>query len=63
MESILDGLIAALNAGAAISAAMKEAFEKASVIVVESVRDHPVFTAAVVTVVVVGVQCFLSRGL
>jgi hypothetical protein len=38
---------------------MKEAFEKASAIVAEPVRDHTVFTAAVVTVVVVGVPVLL----
>jgi hypothetical protein len=58
-QRILDGLVAALNAGAAMGAAMKEAYDKASAIASDFAEAHPVLTAALVTVVAIGILVIL----
>ena len=58
-KRILDGLIAALNSGASMARAMKEAFEKASAIASKFVEEHPVLTVAVTVVIAIGILVFL----
>ena len=58
-KRILDGLVAALNSGAAMGGAMKEAFDKASAIASDFVHAHPVLTAVLVTVVAIGILVIL----
>lgn len=54
-QRILDGLVSALHSGRVTGAAMKEACDKASAAAVEFVREHPVFTEVVVTIVAIGI--------
>ena len=58
-KRILNHLIAALNSGRAMGAAMKDAFDRASAAADKFVREHPVFAAAIVTVVAVGILVLL----
>jgi hypothetical protein len=59
-KRILDGLVDALNSGAAMGGAMKEAFDKATAIASELVREHPVYSAAIATVVAIGILALLA---
>src|SRR5947209_8175449 len=52
---ILDGLVVALNSGATMGGAMKEAFNRATAAASEFVHEHPVLTAAMATVVAIGI--------
>ena len=52
---LLDGLVNALNAGAAMGAAMKEAFDKASMEADKFVHEHPVLAAAITTIIAIGI--------
>jgi hypothetical protein len=59
-KRILDGIVAALNASATMGGAMKEAFDKASAKVEEFVKEHPILTAVMVTVVAMGILALLA---
>lgn len=52
---LLDGLVNALNAGVAMGAAMKEAFDKASAEAEKLVHEHPVLTAVIATIIAIGI--------
>jgi hypothetical protein len=52
---ILDGLVNALNAGAAMGGPMKEAFDKASAEAKKFVEEHPILTAVIVTLIAIGI--------
>ncbi|KAL2068261.1 hypothetical protein VTL71DRAFT_16359 [Oculimacula yallundae] len=54
-QHLLDGLIHALNSGKVMGSTMKEAFDRASVVVEEFVKEHPVLTAVAVTLVAIGI--------
>ena len=58
-KCILDRLVNALNAGAAMGEAMKKSFDRASEEADKFVRQHPVFAAAIVTIVAIGVLVLL----
>lgn len=58
-KRILDGLVDALNSSKAMGGAVKEAFDKASAVASEFVHEHPVFVAAVATVVAIGILVIL----
>lgn len=59
-KKILDGLVAALESGAVMGGAMKDAFDRASEGAEKFVHKHPVFTAVVVTVVAIGILALLA---
>ena len=59
-KHILDGLVAALNSGAVMGVAMKEAFDRASAVASDFVQAHPVLTAAMVTVIAIGILAILT---
>jgi hypothetical protein len=59
-KRILDGLVASLNSGAAMGGAMKEAFDKAFAIGSDFVHEHPTLTAAMATVVAIGILVILA---
>jgi hypothetical protein len=52
---LLDGLVNALNTGAAMGTAMKEAFDKVSMEANKFVHEHPVLTAAITTIIAIGI--------
>ncbi|KAI9835451.1 MAG: hypothetical protein M1819_002369 [Sarea resinae] len=54
-KRILAGLELALNEGAAMGGAMKEAFDKATAVADGFVREHPILVGAVVTLVAIGI--------
>jgi hypothetical protein len=58
-QRILDGIVAALDAGKAMGGAMKEAFDKAYEVASKFVEEHPVLTAAIVTIIAIGVLVVL----
>lgn len=58
-QRILDKLVEALKKGAQMGRVMKKAFNKASEKAEEFVKDHPVFTAVLVTVVAIGILVLL----
>ena len=58
-KRILDGLVDALNSGAPMAMAMKEAFDKASAIASKFVKEHPVLAAAIATVIAIGILVYL----
>ncbi|KAF7504778.1 hypothetical protein GJ744_001711 [Endocarpon pusillum] len=59
-KRVLDGLVAVVKSGAAMSGAMKEASDKASAAASDFVHQHPVFTAAVAVVVAIGILVLLA---
>ncbi|KIX94422.1 uncharacterized protein Z520_09808 [Fonsecaea multimorphosa CBS 102226] len=59
-KRVLDGLIAALQAGKAMGGAIQEAYDKAYAIGRDFVREHPVLTAAILTVVAIGILVYLA---
>lgn len=59
-KRVLDGLVAAVESGAAMGGAMKEAFDKATAAASDFVHEHPVFTAAVAVVVAIGILVLLA---
>jgi len=59
-KRILDALVAALKAGKAMGGPMKEAFDKASEEAERFVKEHPVLTAVLVTVVALGILAILT---
>ena len=59
-KRVLDGVVAAVKAGAAMGGAMKEAFDKATAAASDFVHEHPVFTAAVAVVVAIGILVLLA---
>lgn len=58
-QRLLDGLIHALNSSAQMSGAMKDAFDKSSAAAEMYVKEHPVLTKVVVTVVAIGILAIL----
>jgi hypothetical protein len=59
-KRILDGLVASLISGAAMGGAMKEAYDKALAIGSVFAHEHPVLTAAIATVVAIGILVILA---
>ncbi len=59
-KRVLDGLVAAVQSGAAMGGAMKEAFDTATAAASAFVHEHPVFTAAVAVVVAIGILVLLA---
>lgn len=57
---VLDGLVKFLKSGAAMGAAIKEAFDKASAAAEDFVQRHPVYAAAIVVVVAIGILVLLA---
>lgn len=56
---ILDGIVSALNSGKALVGAMKETYDKVRVIAEEFVREHPVLTEVIITVIAIGILAVL----
>jgi hypothetical protein len=52
---VLDGLVNALNSGAVMGGAMKEAFDKVSAVAESFVREHPILMAVIVTIIAIGI--------
>ena len=58
-KRILDGIVAALQSGAPMASAMKEAFDKASAIAVEFIKEHPILKDVIITVIAIGILAIL----
>ena len=58
-KRVLDRLVEGLKSGVVMGAAMKEAFDKASAAAEKFVHEHPVFAAALLTVVAIGILVLL----
>lgn len=59
-KRVLQGLINAIETGAMMSQAMKDAYHKASKIATDLAKEHPVLTAAMITVIAIGVLVLLA---
>lgn len=57
---ILDGLVRTLETGVALGGAAKVAFDKASAVAAKFVKEHPVLTAVIVTVIAIGILVYLA---
>ncbi|KIW36189.1 uncharacterized protein PV06_11518 [Exophiala oligosperma] len=62
-KRILDGLVAAMQSGKAMSGAMKETYDKTLAIAGDFTKEHPVLIAAILTVVAIGISVILHPGL
>ena len=58
-KRILNRLINALNAGKTMGGAMKRAFDRAYEVTNDFVQKHPIFAAAIITVIAIGVLVLL----
>lgn len=54
-KKILDGLVAALDAGAQMAKGMKEAFDRAYAIAKKFAEEHPVLAAVMTTLIAIGI--------
>ena len=59
-KRVLDRLIHALKASKVMGKAMKDAFDKASSAAEEFVEKHPVYTAAIITIIAIGVLVLIT---
>ena len=59
-KKILDGLVKILSEGAVMGEAMKEAFDKPSAAANQFAKEHPVYTAVLVTVVAIGILVIVA---
>jgi len=57
---VLEKVEAAIKAGAEMGGAMKEAYDKANIVVNEFVEEHPVLTAVLITLLAIGVLAILT---
>ena len=58
-KRVLDGLIDALQSGAAMGTAMKEAVDRASAVASKFVKEHPVFATVMITIIAIGILAIL----
>ncbi|KAF8865793.1 hypothetical protein BDZ45DRAFT_668225 [Acephala macrosclerotiorum] len=56
---ILDGIVAALDSGKVVVGAMKETYDRVKDVAEEFVKEHPVLTAVIVTVIAIGILVVL----
>lgn len=59
-KRVLDHLISALKASKVMGKAMKEAYDKASRAAREFAEKHPVYTAAIITIIAIGVLVLVA---
>jgi hypothetical protein len=60
-ERILKGIEAAVNAGAAMGGAMKDAFDKVRAVAEAFVREHPILAAELATLIAIGILVILAE--
>lgn len=56
---ILDGIVSALDSGKVLVGAMKETYDRVKDVAEEFVKEHPVLTAVIVTVIAIGILVVL----
>ena len=59
-ERILKGIEVAVNAGAAMGGAMKDAFDKAKAVAEDFARDHPILAAELAIIIAIGILVILA---
>jgi hypothetical protein len=57
----LKGIEAAVNAGAAMGGAMKDAFDKVRAVAEAFVREHPILAAELATLIAIGILVILAE--
>lgn len=56
---ILDGIVSALDSGKVLVGSMKETYDKVRLVAEQFVKEHPVLTAVLVTVIAIGILVIL----
>jgi hypothetical protein len=56
---ILDGIVSALDSGKALIGAMKETYDKVRLVAEEFVKEHPILTEVIITVIAIGILAVL----
>jgi len=56
---ILDGIVAAIDSGKVLVGAMQETYDKVRGVAEDFVKEHPILTAVIVTVIAIGILAVL----
>ncbi|KUJ19820.1 uncharacterized protein LY89DRAFT_580200 [Mollisia scopiformis] len=56
---ILDGIVAALASGQVLVGAMQETYDKVQVVAEDFVKEHPILTEVILTVIAIGILALL----